>query len=454
MFPTLSRSLSRRSVLAALAAAATLPVSACGAASARESDAARKATLEQASGDFIFIAHAASETYKKWTDRFFETRYPKVKPQIEVTSGLEPYMARFVALIASGTTVDFMLNHESRAQALAFKGAIVPLDAYKARAPFYVPESELFTTPVPTLSWKGKVYAWPNLMASHGVYYNKTLFERARVPFPSESWTWNDLAEAAQRLTSSAPGQPEVWGWPEWQDPSWPPGWYPLLRAHGGDHFDKDQTRSLMNEKGGIATLEYMQSLWCRRRATPEPALLKEQGGTDAVFKLGAGAMKLGSAGHYRTLFNDAKGKFDWGVVAQPAGPSGRFIRAGGSSWSIPKTSRLPDLAWEYLRFQVSDAETVREIAQEQGSAVAHVPTFEKYVAPAGEMAPWAEAWKKAYVEGVLKHGTSPNYSRVGTEYTPVLGEELTAMARCSKPPREVAESITARTTKLLAEAR
>ena len=162
--------------------------------------------------------------------------------------------------------------------------------------------------------------------------------------------------------------------------------------------------------------------------------------------------MKLGSAGHYRTLFRDAKDKFDWGVVAQPAGPAGRFIRAGGSSWSLPRTSRLPDLAWEFLRYQVSDVDTVREIAVEQGSAVAHIPTFEKHVAPAGEMAPWADTWRKAFVEGVMKHGVSPNYSRVGTEYTPILGEELTAMARCSKPPREVAESITARANKLLSE--
>jgi multiple sugar transport system substrate-binding protein len=440
------------------AAGGTSALAACapGGAGSGESEAARRAALAQASGDFVFVAHQEIEAYRKWLTRFLETRFPNVRPQIEITPGLEPYFTRFVALMASGQHVEFMLNHESRAQAMAFRGALLPLDQYRARAPFLVPESELFTVPLArTLSWKGKLYAWPNLVANNSIYFNKTLFERAKVPLPAENWTWSDLAQTAQRLTLGGGGQPESIGWPEWQDPSWPPGWYPLLRAQGGDHFDKNQTRCLLDQAGGVACVQAMADLWCARRAAPDPATLTNLGGTNGVFEGGTGALRMGGAAYYRTLAAKSQGLFEWGIAHMPTGPAGRFIRAGGSSWSIPKSSRLPDVAWEYLRYQVSDLQTVREVAEEQGSSVAHLPTYEKYLAPTGDLArSVGPIWRQVFVDDIVKHGVSPEYSPVGDQYAPLLGEEVGALARCERSPREAAGNIVARANRLLAEVR
>jgi ABC-type glycerol-3-phosphate transport system substrate-binding protein len=453
----------RRAAMGALAggavavgAAAALAACSPGEAGRAEGDAARKAALAKASGEFVFIAHQEIEAYRKWITPFMEQRFPNVRLQIDITPGLEPYFTKFVALMASGQSVEFMLNHESRAQAMAFRGALLPLDQYRARAPFLVPESELFTAPVATtLSWKGKLYAWPNLVANNSIYLNKTLFERAKVPLPEENWTWNDLAQAAQRLTLSAGGQPESIGWPEWQDPSWPPGWYPLLRAYGGDHFDKDQTRCLLDQAGGVACLQVMADLWCARRAAPDPDTLTSLGGTNGVFEGGQGALRMGGAAYYRTLVAKSQGLFDWGIAHMPLGPAGRFIRAGGSSWSIPKSSRLPDVAWEFLRFQVSDVTTAREIAEEQGSSVAHLPTYERFLAPGGDLAQSVgPIWRKVFVDDIVKHGVSPQYSPVGDQYAPLLGEEVGALARCGRSPREAAGNIVARANRMLAEAR
>ena len=346
-------------------------------------------------------------------------------------------------------------ERESRAQAFAYRGMLLPLDDYRKRAPFFVPEGELFTGSLPSLNWKGKVYAWPNLAANYSIYYNKTLFERARVPLPTERWTWSDMARLAQQLTpASAGAQPETWGFPEWQDPSWPPGWYPLLRSFGGEHFDKDQTRCLLGEAGGQACLQFMADLWCRQRATPEPeALVKTMGGTNGVFESGAGAMRLGGANYYRTLETKAKGLFEWGIAHMPLGPSGRFMRVGGSQWSIPVTAKHCDVSWEWLRHQVSDVSIVREIAEEQGATVAHIPTYEKYLAPTGEAAARAgETWRKVFVEDLAKHGVTPNYSRVGDQYAPLLGEEVGALARCGKSSKEAAEAVALRANKFLAD--
>jgi ABC-type glycerol-3-phosphate transport system substrate-binding protein len=149
-----------------------------------------------------------------------------------------------------------------------------------------------------------------------------------------------------------------------------------------------------------------------------------------------------------------SKGKFEWGLAHVPQGPAGRFMRVGGSSWSIPKSARLPEIAWDYLRHQVSHVPTVQEIAAE-GHAVAHIPSYEKALAPTGEEAAYlGDSWQKVFVDGAKKHGAPVNYSRIGVEYAPILGAELASLADCSKTPKQVADAIAAKANAALAEAK
>ncbi|MBI2941801.1 MAG: sugar ABC transporter substrate-binding protein [Chloroflexi bacterium] len=414
------------------------------------------ATGAQPTGEFVFTAHNKIETYDKWTDEFFATKYPTLKVRYDVTPGLSEYITKLQAQIAAGDAIDFMLNHESRAQSLGFRGMLRPLDDFRTAKPFYVPESELFTTPLPLLSWQGKVYAWPNTFASYGLYYNKTLFDKGKVSYPTDSWTWEDLGEAAQKLTSdtNGDGKPDVWGWVYWTDPGWMPGWYPTLRAYGTDHFDKDQTRSLINEPGGVACFQFMQDMWCKRKAVPPPAVLGQLGGDYAMFKQGIGAMSLIYSGAHADVMKASKDKFEWGIAHVPQGPAGRFMRVGGSSWSIPKTVRLPEVAWDLLRHLVSDVPTVASMAA-AGHAVAHFPSYDKHTAPTGEIGQYVgESWKKVFAEGARKYGAAVNYSRIGVEYSPVVGAEMAFLADCSRTPKQVADTIAGKANTLLAEAK
>ena len=50
--------------------------------------------------------------------------------------------------------------------------------------------------------------------ATEGLYYNKQHFAEAGVEEPDENWNWDDVAEAARKLTKDAnnDGEPEAWG--------------------------------------------------------------------------------------------------------------------------------------------------------------------------------------------------------------------------------------------------
>jgi ABC-type glycerol-3-phosphate transport system substrate-binding protein len=435
-------------------AEAPKPVEAAKPAEAPKPAAAAPQTAAPPTGEFVFGSHNQIETYPKWVDDFFAKKYPTVKVRYDVTPGLGDYMTKVQTQIAAGEAIDFMLNHESRAQSLAYRGALLPLDDFRASKPFYVPEAELFTTPVPLLSWQGKVFAWPNLFASYGLVYNKTLFDKSKVSYPTDNWTWDDMAEAAAKLTVSKDGKVESWGWVYWSDPSWAPGWYPTLRAYGGDHFDKDQSKATLNEPGGVAALQFMQSMWCQKKAVPPPAVMGQLGGDYAMLKQGIAAMSLFYAGGHADLMKSSKGKFEWGIAHVPQGPAGRFMRVGGSSWSMPKTARLREVSWDLLRHMISDVPTVQSMASE-GHAVAHFPSYDKFTAPTGEMAEYlGDSWKKVFADGARKYGAPVNYSRIGVEYAPMLGAEMSFVADCSKTPKQVADGIVAKANAALAEAK
>ena len=113
----------------------------------------------------------------------------------------------------------------------------------------------------------------------------------------------------------------------------------------------------------------------------------------------------------------------------------------------------MPEVAWEYIRFHQSDVPTVKEIAKANFS-VSHIPTYES-TPPPGELGEYlGDSWKKVFVDGLKQSGASVSYSRVGVEYSPMLGAEMAPLADGSKTPKEVGESIANKANKLLADAK
>ncbi len=49
--------------------------------------------------------------------------------------------------------------------------------------------------------YDGKTYALPKDMDTVAIWYNKTMFDEAGIPYPDGSWTWDDFYEIAKQLT-------------------------------------------------------------------------------------------------------------------------------------------------------------------------------------------------------------------------------------------------------------
>jgi multiple sugar transport system substrate-binding protein len=58
------------------------------------------------------------------------------------------------------------------------------------------------TNGLPSYQVDGKTFAIPYRQDSWVVYYNKALFDQAKVKYPDGSWTWDDYAAAGRQLTT------------------------------------------------------------------------------------------------------------------------------------------------------------------------------------------------------------------------------------------------------------
>ena len=57
----------------------------------------------------------------------------------------------------------------------------------------------------------GRIYMLPYRKSTWAVYYNKEIFDRAGVAYPSEDWTWADYTETARKLTLDT-GEDKIYG--------------------------------------------------------------------------------------------------------------------------------------------------------------------------------------------------------------------------------------------------
>jgi multiple sugar transport system substrate-binding protein len=92
--------------------------------------------------------------------------------------------------------------------------------------------------------------------------YNRTLFRQKQMPEPQDNWTWDDLVEAAKRLTEP---DKNVWGL-KWQESS---NVWQLIYAFGGEMINKEHTKSQFDTPATLAGVEYGLDLINKHRIAP-----------------------------------------------------------------------------------------------------------------------------------------------------------------------------------------
>ena len=106
----------------------------------------------------------------------------------------------------------------------------------------------------------GRQFGLPKYHGALALYYNKDIFDKYRVDYPTAAWNHNDYLAAMKRLTHDRDGDGRTDLWGSMLDVSWE-----RIQVHvngwGGHFVDPgDPTRSRMADPPALAALEWSAS--------------------------------------------------------------------------------------------------------------------------------------------------------------------------------------------------
>lgn len=222
------------------------------------------------------------------------------------------------------------------------------IDAAKVYDPAQYP-TDLFT------AWQfdgQSLYGMPENLQTNGLYYNKTLFDAAGLAVPDDTWTWQQVVEAAKGLTQRRGERVTQWGmtlgnlgvWWGLQTISW---------AKGAAFFDKaiEPTKFQFSDPMNVETLKFAQDLIHTEGVAPTPAVTANSPDTT---NFASGRIGMVFEGSWN-ISSFAELPFEWGIVPGPKWGETRVVPYWMGGWVIAKASPVAEAAFEWARWSATD---------------------------------------------------------------------------------------------------
>jgi multiple sugar transport system substrate-binding protein len=274
----------------------------------------------------------------------FERENPDVHIDIRAVPGSQ-YQTKLKTLVAAGEPPDVFVCGDVFFAYL--KPFLSDLSDLAKRDSAQIDIGDFYPAVQRAMEPGGKIYFLPQWFNVSLLYYNRTLFDAAREPYPRADWSWDDYAAAGRRLTRNGTwGSNITTGW--WGE------WLTLVHGAGGDLFDPKMTRCTLDSPEAIRGLTFYRDTIGAKGFAPSP-------GEGPSTGFASGKLSMDYGGHvglwstYRQIPS-----LDWDIEALPKGPSGR--RGGEISLTalgISKDSPEREAAWRFLKF-MSSKESIR----------------------------------------------------------------------------------------------
>ncbi|MFF1634551.1 ABC transporter substrate-binding protein [Leifsonia sp. NPDC058248] len=173
-----------------------------------------------------------------------------------------------------------------------------------------------------------KVIGFPAVVDNIGLLYNKTLFDKAGLAYPTADWTWDDFRAAAKKLTDSAN---HIYGYGYSVSGSEETTWqfWPHLWQNGGSILSSDGTKSEFASPAGVDALTFLQSM-----AVDDKSVYLDQ--TDTKFGQLFVSNRIGMITSGPWQLSDLKiGGTKYGVVPLPGTNGDHQTVSGPDIWAL-----------------------------------------------------------------------------------------------------------------------
>ena len=222
--------------------------------------------------------------------------------------------------------------------------------------------------------YKGRTYGVPMQLNVSAIFYNKDVFDKARIPYPKGELTWDELIDLAKRLTvRDERGRVVCYGFS-----ILPREWLTMSAGFGGRLFKDGGRRSAVDEPGVRKAVRLIHDLIHVHRVCPSPSeasSMANMGGFSGAGRLLAtGKFAMEYAGRYNLLNWREMPGLRLGVTPLPSGPLHRYTTMISLSVLVNKLSPRREEALDYLTYLASPE--YGKLVQEASDGVA--PFFDK----------------------------------------------------------------------------
>ena len=295
----------------------------------------------------------------------FENSHPGIHIKV-VPVAYDQYFTKLQVAIAGNSAPDtFELDYQDFLS-YASKGSLLDISKVAAKDSY---AKTYNSRALDAFSVNSKQYALPESFSDVLLFYNKDLFDKAHLPYPTSQWTWTDELAAAQKLTGNG-----VWGDYE---PVQFFEFYKVLAQAGGQFFNANKTAVAFNSPAGLTAVNWLVDKANRYKVMPTTAQMGGLADGD-LFK--AGKLAMDRTGIW--MFSDfAKTNIHWDVVLEP-GDQQKAHQYFANAVAVSAKSAHSAQAYTWLSYLASSevAATTRIASSWELPAVSNTSLVSQYL--------------------------------------------------------------------------
>ncbi len=277
--------------------------------------------------------------------------YTKNNPHVTVelqTFGYGDYFNQLMAKVAADQSPDvYELNYENFVS-YAKKGVLLPLDDIIKSSGYDV--SKYNAMALNAFKTDNKQFGLPNSFSNVLLFYNKDLFDQAKVAYPTDKWTWNDALEAAKKIRAL---DENTFGY---YRPVQFFEFFKVIKQNGGRLFNDDMTQFTVNTPENREAVQYMVDMINKYNVMPSEEQLAGMGDWD-LFKAGRLGMMVTGVWAIPDMTKNCT--FNWDIAIEP-GNKAKATHFFSNGYVIGENTKVADTAFEFAAFITSSKEAVQ----------------------------------------------------------------------------------------------
>lgn len=266
--------------------------------------------------------------------------------EVELIHIPDNYFQKLHMMFASDTAPDVIFMNNITMPVYADSGVLENISPYLSNSK-RIKESDFYPQVIKAMSWKNNLYGVPRDISNLLIYYNKNMFDKYKIPYPKQDWTFDDFLNTAKSLTKDTnnDGKMDSYGFALDKRPLF---WLPFIWSNGGDVLNNNLDQFTLNSPQSIDGLQFYTDLRNKHHVAPSE---KETGNTKSGQLFSQELIGMQFSGRWSVPTYRTSLKFDWDVVPFPKGKKGSIVDTDSSGWCMSKSSKHKEDAWKLIEF-------------------------------------------------------------------------------------------------------